>query len=149
MVVLENKEMRVELAEVGAEIRSVKRDGVEYMWDARAEVWASSAPMCFPICGGLKDDKFVFEGKEYTLNKHGYAKFTLFEVEEKSDNRVVFLHRSDETTKAKFPFDYELRVIYTLEGNSLRIEYDVKNLSGKTMYFNIGSHEAYYTPEGI
>ena len=48
-----------------------------------------------------------------------------------------------------FPFDYELRVIYTLDANSLKIEYDVKNLSGKTMYFNIGSHEAYYTPEGI
>ena len=149
MVVLENNEIRVEIAEKGAEIRSVKRNGIEYMWDARAEVWASSAPMCFPICGGLKDDKFVFEGKEYTLNKHGYAKFTLFGVEEKEETKAVFLHKSNETTKAQFPFDYELRVIYTLDGNSLKVEYNVKNLSGKTMYFNIGSHEAYYTPEGI
>lgn len=149
MITLKNDEMTVTISEVGAEIRSVKRGDVEYMWDARAEMWASSAPICFPICGGLKDDKFVFEGKEHTLNKHGYVRFMTFEVEKLSDDKVVFLHKSNDITKAQFPFDYELRVTYTIDGNSLKVEYTVKNLSGKTMYFNIGSHEGYYTPEGI
>ncbi len=149
MITLKNQQLTVQIAELGAEIKSVVCNEKEYMWNARAEVWGNSAPICFPICGGLKEDKFIFEGREYTLNKHGYGKFTEFEVEEACDNRAVFLHRSNEETKVKFPFDYELRVIYTVSDNSLKIEYNVKNLSGKTMYCNIGSHEAYYTPEGI
>ena len=51
--------------------------------------------------------------------------------------------------KESFPFDYELRVIYTLTGKTLSVDYSVKNLSECTMYFSIGSHEGYYTPEGI
>ena len=61
----------------------------------------------------------------------------------------MFLHKSDAETKESFPFDYELRVIFTLTGKTLKIDYSVKNLSDKTMYFNIGSHEGYATPEGI
>ncbi len=149
MVKIKNEYLSVEIAEMGAEIKSVVADDVEQMWDGRAEVWGNTAPICFPICGGLKDDRFIFEGKEYTLNKHGYGKFTLFTVESKSDVSVTFLHTSDENTRVGFPFDYELRITYSLEGRKLVTEYEVKNLSGKTMYFNIGSHEAYYTPEGI
>ncbi len=40
-------------------------------------------------------------------------------------------------------------MIYTLCDKTLKIDYSVKNLSDNTMYFNIGSHEGYYTPEGI
>ena len=100
----------------------------------------------FPICGGLKNDKYTLNGKEYTLQKHGYARFKTFEVENKTDNYVVFLHKSDAETKESFPFDYELRVIYTLTGKTLSVDYSVKNLSECTMYFSISSHEGYYPP---
>ena len=63
--------------------------------------------------------------------------------------RAVLLHRSSDDTKDHFPFDYELRVIYTLDGNRLKTEYEVKNLSDGNMYFSIGAHEGYSTPEGI
>ena len=59
------------------------------------------------------------------------------------------MHKSNEETKKCFPFDYELRVIFTLEGKTLEIDYNVKNTGAGEMYFGIGSHEAYYTPEGI
>ena len=81
--------------------------------------------------------------------KHGYIRFKTFEVESKTDSSVVFLHKSDDETKQKFPFDYELRVFFTLEEKTLKIDYSVINKTNKTMYFNIGSHEGYATPEGI
>ena len=149
MITLKNDRLTVKIAELGAEIKSVVSGGVEYMWDGRPEVWSGTAPIMFPICGGLKDDKFVFDGKEYTLKKHGYARQTTFEVEDVSDTRVTFLHRSSEKTKECYPFDYELRIKYTLEGISIKSEATVENKSDKDMYFNIGFHEAYYTPEGI
>ena len=73
----------------------------------------------------------------------------MFQVESATDTTAVFLHTSNDETKKCFPFDYELRVCYTLSGTSLKIEYRVDNKSDKTMYFSIGSHEGYYTPDGI
>ncbi len=149
MITIRNEILTVKIAELGAELKSVVKNGTEYIWEGKPEVWSGSAPIMFPICGGLKEDKFLFEGKEYTLTKHGYAKFTTFEVEKQASDSVTLLHTSNEETLQKFPFVYEFRVIYTLAGESLKVEYAVTNKSGKTMYFNVGAHEGYYTPEGI
>ena len=149
MITLKNEFLTASFNEVGAELKSLVFGGKEYIWEGRSEVWSGSAPILFPICGGLKDDKYTYLGKEYTLKKHGYARFTTFEIEDKTDSSVVFLHKSDAETKKSFPFDYELRVIYTLIDKTVKVGYSVKNLTDGNMYFSIGSHEAYYTPEGI
>ncbi len=149
MVQLKNSFITLDINELGAEPKSFVVDGTQYLWDGREEVWGYSAPLMFPICGGLKDDSYTLGGKKYTLEKHGYARFMIFDVETATDTEAVFLHRSSQKTKKSFPFDYELRVKYTLIDKSLRITYSVANLGDETMYFNIGSHEGYYTPEGI
>ena len=149
MVTLKNEYIAATFNPVGAELKSLKYDDTEYIWEGRKEIWAGSCPLMFPICGGLKDDKYVLNGKGYTMPKHGYIRFKTFEVETQTDSSVVFLHKSDDETRLNFPFDYELRVIYTLKEKTLKIDYSVKNLSDETMYFSIGSHEGYYTPEGI
>ena len=149
MVTIQNEYITAKFLETGAELKSLRYNGTEYIWEGRNEVWGGSCPLTFPICGGLKEDKFVFEGKEYQLEKHGYIRFKVFQVQNKTETSVTFFHRSDAETRVHFPFDYELYVTYTVEGKSLRVEYRVVNKSEKTMYFSIGSHEGYYTPEGI
>ena len=119
------------------------------MWPGCPEVWNNTAPLMFPICGGLKEDKYILDGKEYTLGKHGFTRNALFTVEEATDTKVIFLLTDSEETIKSFPFKFELRVIYTISGESIKVEYKVDNKDSKTMYFAIGSHEAYYTPEGI
>ncbi len=149
MIVLKNEFLTAKIAELGAELKSLSCEGREYIWEGRPEVWSGSAPIMFPICGGLKNDQYTLDGKTYTLPKHGYVKGKIFSVESVSDTSVVLLHTSDDETKVMFPFDYEFRVIFTLEERSLHIAYLVRNLGDGTMYFNVGSHEGYYTPEGI
>ena len=149
MITIKNEFLTAKINEMGAELKGLEFNGTKYLWEGNPDVWAGSAPLMFPICGGLKDDKYILNGKEYTLGKHGYARKKLFEVESVTDHSAVFLHKSNDETKKAFPFDYELRVIYTLNGKTLKVDYSVKNLSDDTMYFNIGSHEGYYTPEGI
>lgn len=149
MVILKNDKITLKINELGAEMKSLVANDKEYLWDGKPEVWPNSCPLMFPVCGGLKDDKYILDGKEYTMQKHGYGRFLMFEVESSTDTTAVFLHKSNEETKESFPFDYELRLIYTLDGASVKLEYKVDNLSEKTMYFSIGSHEGYYTPEGI
>lgn len=149
MITIKNKYITAQINELGAELKSLVYNDTQYIWEGKAEVWAGSCPLLFPICGGLKNDKYVFNNKEYTLEKHGYARFKTFEVESKTDTSVVFLHKSNDETRLKFPFDYELRVVYTLNEKTLKVDYSVKNQNDDTMYFSIGSHEGYYTPEGI
>lgn len=149
MITIKNEFLTAKINEVGAELKSLVFNNTQYIWEGNPDVWASSAPLMFPICGGLKEDKYILNGKEYTLGKHGYARKKNFELETQTDDSAVFLLKSDNETKKAFPFDYELRVIYTLSGKTLKVDYSVKNLSDDTMYFNIGSHEGYYTPEGI
>ena len=149
MITLKNEFLTAQINELGAELKSLKCGETEYIWEGRKEVWPNSCPIMFPICGGLKEDKFIFEGKEYTLEKHGYARFTLFEVESISETSAVFLHKSNEETLKKFPFNYEFRVSYELKDKSLYTYYSVKNVGNGTLYFNVGSHHGYYTPEGI
>lgn len=149
MITIKNEFLTAKINEMGAELKGLEFNGTKYIWEGNPDVWAGSAPLMFPVCGGLKDDKYILNGKEYTLGKHGYARKKLFEVESVTDHSAVFLHKSNDETKKAFPFDYELRVIYTLDNKTLKVDYSVKNLSDDTMYFNIGSHEGYYTPEGI
>lgn len=149
MITIKNEFLTAKINELGAELVSLKNGENEYIWEGKKEVWPNFCPIMFPICGGLKDDKYTFEGKEYTLEKHGYIRFTTFDVEVKSEDSVTFLHKANAETKVKFPFEYELRVTFALEGKSLKVSYNVKNTDTKTMYFNIGSHEGYSTPEGI
>ena len=149
MITIKNEYITASINEIGAELKSLVYNNTEYIWEGKTEIWAGSCPLLFPICGGLKEDKYILNGKEYTLQKHGYARFKTFEIESKTDTTAVFLHKSDDETKKQFPFNYELRVFYTLENKTLKIDYSVKNLTDGTMCFSIGSHEGYYTPEGI
>ncbi|MBE6739137.1 MAG: aldose 1-epimerase family protein [Ruminococcaceae bacterium] len=149
MITLKNNVLTVLIDEMGAQIRSVKKNDVEYMWQADPQIWKSTAPLMFPICGGLKDDKFVYEGKEYILPKHGFARNMPFTVEKADDTSAVFCLKADEETRKMYPFEFELRLIYNIENDALTLKYEVKNVGENTMYFAIGSHEGYYTPEGI
>lgn len=149
MITIHNDAVTVAISERGAELKSIVCNDTQYIWEGKPEVWASSCPLLFPICGGLKNNTYRYNGKEYTLEKHGYVRSTIFEVENHTDDSVVFLHKSNDETKIKFPFDYELRVRYTLNGKTVKMDCTVKNKTNGDMYFSIGTHEGYYTPEGI
>ncbi len=149
MITLKNQNLTVKISERGAEMQSIVKNGVEYLWQGLPEIWSGRAPVLFPICGGLKNDKFTYDGREYTMPKHGFVKSEIFEVEKISDTFATFLHVSGEKTLEMYPFSYEFRVIYQLLDDSIEITFAVTNKDNKTMYFSVGSHEAYATPEGI
>ena len=149
MITIGNQILQATISPLGAELKSLRANNQEYLWNGTPEIWNSSAPIMFPICGGLKDNTYTFGGKTYSLPKHGYVRNTLFEVESTTSTSAVFLHKSNEQTLAQFPFSYELRVIYTVQDTTLQVRFEVKNLTDGTMYFSIGAHEGYYTPEGI
>lgn len=149
MLTLQNDRVKVKINELGAELKSMVCDGKEYIWQSCKEIWNSSSPLLFPICGGLKDDKYTYNGKEYVMPKHGFGSMVSFVAEYADDKKVVLVHKSNDKTKLCYPFDYELRITYELKNTALSVSYRVDNKSKGAMYFSIGAHEGYYTPEGI
>lgn len=150
MISLKNDFVSITVNEVGAELSSIKdASGRDYQWSGDAAWWTGRAPVMFPICGGLRDNKCEIDGAEYEIPKHGFAKKSTFEVESSSDSSAVFLLKSSEATKALYPYDFEFRVSFELVKNSVKISYTVLNKDTKTLFCSVGAHEAYATPEGI
>jgi hypothetical protein len=48
-VILQNDELRVEIKPLGAEITSVKKDGLEYLWQGNPEFWRRQYPTVFRL----------------------------------------------------------------------------------------------------
>ena len=149
LITISNDILKVSISSNKAELMSIEKNGKEFIWQANSTVWTQRCPILFPICGGLKEDKYTYDGKEYTLPKHGFAKLSEFEVEKKSRKSVTFLLKSNEETLAQYPFEFELRVTYTLSHKSVIVEYDVRNKTDGDMYFSIGSHEGYACSGGV
>ena len=149
LITLKNNELKVTLSSKGAEIVSIIKDGKEKIWQADPEVWPMHTPIMFPVCGGLKDDEFIFEGKTYNLGKHGFIRFCEFEVESADDEKVVFAYTSNEETLKQYPFDFKFKVAFTLKGADLLVEYITENTGDKAMYFSAGAHEGYACNEGV
>lgn len=149
LITIKNEKIECVISTHGAEIQSVKKDGKEFIWEGDPAVWSGRSPVLFPICGGLKEDKYTYSGKEYSLKKHGFARHSEFETEEITESRAVFLLKSSAETKRDYPFDFEFRVSYTLSENEITVEYAVKNTGDSNLYYSVGAHEAYACPEGI
>ena len=143
MIVLKNENLYVEIHELGAEIRKVEFKGKDRFWSGDKNVWSGVSPILFPICSGLVDDKFTFENKEYTLEKHGFARKSIFSVEYAGDTTATFLLTDSPETLIKYPWKFELRITYTLIDDNIEIFYNIKNTDSKTMYYSVGAHEAY------
>lgn len=91
MITISNEYLTATFQELGAELKSLRMEGKEYIWPGDPEIWKGSCPLLFPICGGLKEDQYTYQGKEYHLPRHGVARTRTFRVESQRADQVVFL----------------------------------------------------------
>lgn len=144
---LNDSEARINL--LGAELSSFKYKNIEYMWQANPAVWGRHAPILFPIVGRLRDNIYIFQGKKYEMGQHGFARDRDFDVVDQSDTSVTLLLRSDELSKAVYPFDFELKVTYSMQANGLQVAYEVRNTQPeKPIWYSIGAHPGFNFPLG-
>ena len=136
--------VEITVADRGAELRSYKVDGEEFMWDRKPEFWAATSPVLFPFVGTIKNGAYSYNGKEYKIStRHGFARTEDFELVEKNENSLKFRFSSNKETLEKYPFEFELFITYTISGNILEIGYNVVNKNNSDMYFSLGTHPAF------
>ncbi len=142
---IENDYLTAQIDDLGAQLHSMKskEDEKEFIWQGNPAIWYGQAPVLFPVIGQLLDDKFRYDGAEYPMAKHGFARKTLFEAADVEGARAVFLLKSSDETKAMFPFDFELEVCFELVGRALKVTHTVTNTDDKVMYFSLGAHPGF------
>ncbi|MCF6132097.1 aldose 1-epimerase family protein [Flavobacterium wongokense] len=148
---LSNSTLSATISHNGAELTSLysivnKR---EYIWEGNPDYWGKHSPILFPIVGTLKNNSFAYDGKAYTLSRHGFARDMVFDLILATKTEAVFSLKSNIKTKELYPFDFELQLSYALKDSELVITYKVINKNPKTMYYSIGGHPAFALPESF
>ncbi|PWA10640.1 aldose epimerase [Flavobacterium laiguense] len=147
---IKNSDLTAVIKHFGAELCSLKdNSNTEYIWGGNPEFWGKHSPILFPIVGTLKNNSYQYNGKDYQLSRHGFSREMNFELIDKQENSATFSLTSTDETLQRYPFDFELFLIYTLENTSLKIEYKVINKGKSKMPFSIGAHPAFDLPNNF
>ena len=148
---ISQKDLSVRVCSRGAELRSVRFRGHEYLWQGDPEFWPDRSPLLFPFVGRFTDGAYTVHGKEYRLPIHGFAKDSEFEAAETTGSSITLQLQDSRETLAVYPFRFTLLVTYALQEDTLSASYEVRNESGETMYFGIGGHPGFSLPldEGL
>lgn len=144
---ISNSTISISVKHAGAELFSLQdNNNKEYIWEGNPDFWGKHSPVLFPIVGTLKNNTYTIEGKAYELPRHGFARDMEFQLIDKTENSLTFSLEFTAETLKKYPFEFELQLIYTLENSSLHLEYKVINKSSSKMPFSIGAHPAIALP---
>ncbi|WP_013325057.1 aldose 1-epimerase [Gloeothece verrucosa] len=107
-------------------------------------------PILFPICGNLPDNIYDYQGKQYILKQHGFARDLPWQVsKEAADDcaSLTLVLSSNDQTRAVYPLDFQLVFTYQLQGNQLKILQRFSNLSSVRMPFSVGFHPYFWVKD--
>ncbi|WP_313801201.1 aldose 1-epimerase family protein [Sphingobium sp.] len=132
---------------LGAELWSIRDEGGrELMTDADPRWWTGHAPLLFPFVGRSRGDVYRFEGNEYPMPQHGFARRMDFAVVEREADAVTLRLEANAETRAVYPFDFRLDMRFAVEGRTLRMAAVVANPGATDMPFSFGYHPAFAWP---
>lgn len=145
---LSNDKLDVVFKSKGGTLKSIKnKEGLEYLWQGDPAYWSGQAPVLFPICGSIRNDRAsVGGGKTMTMPRHGIIRKKEFSMTEQTDSRIVFSISSDAESKKQFPYDFRVSEIFSLSDSTISVTYRVENTGEEVMPFFVGGHPAFCCP---
>lgn len=147
---IENEQLIIQANSVGAQLMSVysKKTETEYLWQGSPAYWKDRAHNLFPFIGRMWDGIYHYDGQTYTSRAHGLARYFEFALESQTENSLTFLLTDNEETKKEYPFSFEFRVSFILNGAELATKYEVKNTDNREMICTFGGHPGINIPFG-
>jgi galactose mutarotase-like enzyme len=146
---IKNDHLKISIQETGAELCEIQSTvtGRDYLWDANPDIWASHAPVLFPVIGAIKNGFAKYKGGEYAVPRHGIVRNNAdVKLIEETENSLTFgLKYSEETLKI-YPFQFEFLITYSLDGNKIVVHHRVLNHGSEEMLFSLGAHPAFKCP---
>lgn len=139
-------EARAEFSLHGGELMSWRVGGRELIWHGDPAHWSRRAPILFPVVGASAGAAVQVDGRTYPMPQHGFARDSLFTLEENSDAALRLRLVDDEASRARYPFAFALDVAAELGPETLRIAFTVTNRGPAEMPYALGFHPAFPWP---
>lgn len=117
------------------------------MWDADPSVWASHAPVLFPVIGAIKNGFVKYKGEAYAVPRHGIVRNNPnVQLVSETIDSLIFGLTSDAESLEIYPFQFDFRVTYKLDGANIEVIHEVTNQGDGEMLFSLGGHPAFRCP---
>ena len=87
----------------------------DLLWNGDPAIWASRAPILFPIVGELNQGVYRLDGQIFHLPRHGLARRRRFELVDAAASSACFRLSADGETWGVYPFDFVLDVEFAPE----------------------------------
>lgn len=149
--IIDNGIIKLNVSSFGAEMQSIIKDDVEYLWQGDPKYWDERAINLFPYCGRHYQGKYIYNKEEYEMKIHGLAKYYDFNLIAKENNSLTFSFEYNDETLKNYPYKFQFIIVYELIDNCIQITYKVINKDNKIMYFALGAHPGFNVPlkEGL
>lgn len=146
-ITIANEHLTAAINPRGAELSSLK-DGVgrELMTDADPKFWTGRAPLLFPVVGKPAGETIRVDGRAYPMKQHGFARRLRFTVIDQGNTRALFRLTASAETRAQYPFDFALDVLFRLDDATLCTEVTVHNPADTPLPASFGFHPAFAWP---
>lgn len=143
---IKNNFLEVQISDNGAEIKSIKYLGKDYLHNSDPKYWGRSAPLLWPNIGTIKNGTATIDGISYPMKKHGFLRDTMCELQSQTDNKITFKVTSNEDTLKLYPYNFTILITYELLEQTIHSNLEFINNSKTTMPFNLGLHPAFKVP---
>lgn len=132
---------------LGGELVSYRDErGLEYIWGGDPAYWPGRNPLLFPIVGMLKEGKIRFDGREYAMERHGFARRREFTPAARGEDWVRLELRESAETLALYPYSFRLAVEQRLTDTGFSTAVTVANPGEGTLPFCLGAHTGFRCP---
>jgi galactose mutarotase-like enzyme len=146
-VSISSDKLVAEIDPLGAQLSSLKNSAaLDLLWNGDPKVWAGRAPLLFPIVGVLEGGTYRVGTKRYPLARHGFARGKLFSIDSASSSAASFRLAADESSLQVYPFQFELKVHYELNGAMLSVTTSIGNQGNAPMPASFGYHPGFRWP---
>ncbi|MGL6153563.1 MAG: hypothetical protein ACRC0W_00315 [Cetobacterium sp.] len=132
MITIENGYLKVNINEFSARLNSIlcKFNKKEYLTKNNSHLY-------FPFVGNLKNDSYSYEKEFYKIMNYDLFKNLYFQLEKKYTDKVIFKLTNSSELYEVYPFEFQLYLQYSLDLNRIKVEFLLKNLSNKPLFFQL------------
>lgn len=147
MYTIENDRISVSINPHGGCFKSIydKVNKKELLYQPDGTSWNGQDVVIFPVIAALKNHTYEVDGNSYELKNHGLIRYNDVYLISNDGTKIVLGFDYDNNTLKLYPYKFHFEISYRINENKIIVEYYVKNLDDKSIFFSLGGHPALYS----
>lgn len=122
----------------------------DYFWQEQLPDLPGGLPFLFPVCARVERNgqlgNYLYDGHIYQMPMHGFAWRSQWEVIEHKADELTMCLRDTPTTRAIYPFSFEVKLTYKVSFGLLICKQIYTNRGQRPMPYYAGFHPYFLTP---